>query len=111
MLGGRIEMRKNDMFSGASLEAPLNDELSTNFKLSSHDDKHITQLVAQPVAGRVQPALDRADRAVELGAHLLNRAPLEIEGDERPAVQVAQAIETVADTLRILRRHYPFERV
>src|SRR5258708_3456916 len=91
--------------------APLNDELSTNATRSSHDDQHIAQLVAQPVAGRVQPALDRADGAVELGAHLLNRAPLEVEGDEGPAVEIAQAVKTVADTLRILRLHDPFEGV
>src|SRR5438445_2792550 len=78
---------------------------------SSPDKLQVRELVAQPVAGRVQPPLDRAHRAVELGAHLLQRASLEVESHEGPPVEIAQAIETFADTSCVLVLNDPLERI
>src|SRR5438445_11473899 len=76
---------------------------------SSPDKLQVRELVAQPVAGRVQPPLDRTDRAVELGAHLLQRASLEVERDKGPAVEIAQAAETFAHARGVLALDDPLE--
>src|SRR5437899_9036388 len=53
----------------------------------------VLQLLAQPVAGHVQTPLDRADRRLELAAHLLERAALDVEGQQRLAVGRLQAVQ------------------
>ena len=50
-------------------------------------------LVLQPVAGDVQPALDGADRRLELAAHLLQRPAADVERHQRLAVQRLQPLQ------------------
>src|SRR5579859_7118199 len=68
------------------------------------------QLLAEPVAGRVQPALDRADRTLELVAHLLERLSLDVERDQRATIEVAELRQSAPDLLRALVAQQVIER-
>ena len=70
----------------------------------------VGQLLAEPVSGRVQPPLDRADRAGELVAHLLERLPLDVERDQRPTVEIAEPIEATPNLPRPLRAQQIIQR-
>src|SRR5260370_15686790 len=66
--------------------------------------------LAQPVAGHVQAALDRADRRLELARHLLQGATLDVEGDQRSAVKRLEPIQTVPDLRAIFAADHLVER-
>src|SRR6266404_2286798 len=51
------------------------------------------QLPAQPVAGHVQPALDRADGRLELAAHLLERTAVNVKRHQRLLVDRLEALQ------------------
>src|SRR5712692_3853404 len=53
------------------------------------------ELPAQPLAGHVQTPLDRADRRLELAAHLLERSAANVKRLQRLPVQGLEAVQTV----------------
>src|SRR5260370_20216124 len=69
------------------------------------------QLPAQPLAGHVQPALDRADRRFELTAHLLERSAANVERLQRLPVQRLEPAETVPELAALLGTDHLIERI
>ena len=61
----------------------------------------VFQLLAQPVAGHVQTPFDRAHGRLELAAHLLEAAALQVEGHERVAVHLLQAAQALVGVMEI----------
>src|SRR5438067_123579 len=55
------------------------------------------QRLLQAVARHVQTPLDRADRRLELTAHLLERLAADVEGDERRAVNRLELLQPRPD--------------
>src|SRR5437879_4190794 len=60
------------------------------------------QLLAQPLAGHVQPTLDGADRRRELARHLLQRAATQVERLQRRPVQRLETVQTLAQLRPLL---------
>src|SRR5437868_2064267 len=52
-------------------------------------------VLGQPLAGDVQPPLDRADRGVERVRHLDERLPADVERHERLAVEPAELLQAL----------------
>src|SRR5919204_3991946 len=51
------------------------------------------QILPEPVPGHVQPPLDRADRRLELAAHLLERAAANVKRHERRPIDRLEPVE------------------
>ena len=67
------------------------------------------QLLGQSLSRHVQSTFDRADRRVEVVAHLAQRLPLDVEGHQRISVETAQTREARVNLRAALAGQHVFQ--
>lgn len=70
----------------------------------------ISQLFPEPMPGGMQPPLDRPDRAREVIAHLLQRLPVEVEGDQGIPIEIPQPTNPFPQLSSLLAGDQTFPR-